>query len=664
MSTMQAPLFSQSVEQSFTVEPLGGAHDVFWYLNQRFPEELYRYSHSSHLYRFMAAMLGPQGVMGLRQNYLEARIMLEERGMELFDLDSFFGNPLAFGRILEESFEDDPVGLIPHSKWVEIKAKNARYRNRALDFISGVRAGNTPEGMSLVAKAGLGHAVEIVENYKYLYNVHSDDPLDIRYYGKTLSTEEFVVLPRREFSQSEIQKVTITGIPVLPDSGTFYLSIFGETTSAIPYNASAFAVKAALETLPHIVPGDVEVTGGPGPLDPWNILFTGGLANRDVPELIVINSSLANTGDSNSDITIRIDTTIGGMSSYDEVVNIGPRDHFHLQEALFRIKPMTALPSVNDGRGLRQRQDWNSVHATSEYTRVVRYVRGSSKVAWPRIPWKSGGTPVFWIEKDIEHEAPRLNNDLQHHYQGFHNVSSVSAYTDEAPDSNYENDVNVTRSYASEHIGRFNLQQRVTFPFLRDLNDDSHTYKGNDALADYPSGPLLTRSSATIDDRPYTFVDGIYPLQYFDLAGVPSVQYSDNTFWASRERVDGDEYLELDLGKVQAVNFLSFDISRKPIQVEVTYDILDIYPQRKFIPVTPLSEYHNSVTFDGAALNPWETMNLQFTNAKGQIPFTRFIRLRFRRLSDPLNPFLFNPLNHTFSPWSIDVRDLIVGRNV
>ncbi|HEY1466379.1 MAG TPA: hypothetical protein VGF11_04935, partial [Acidimicrobiales bacterium] len=54
------------------------------------------------------------------------------------------------------------------------------------------------------------------------------------------------------------QTVTITGGPT---GGTFTLTYAGQTTTAIPYNATAAVVQAALIALTNIGPNDVTVTG-------------------------------------------------------------------------------------------------------------------------------------------------------------------------------------------------------------------------------------------------------------------------------------------------------------------------------------------------------------------------------------------------------------------
>jgi hypothetical protein len=68
--------------------------------------------------------------------------------------------------------------------------------------------------------------------------------------------------------------------------GTFTLSLSGNVTDPIAYNASALAVQTALEALANIDSGDVEVTGGPGPTADWQIEFKGALAHSNVPGLV------------------------------------------------------------------------------------------------------------------------------------------------------------------------------------------------------------------------------------------------------------------------------------------------------------------------------------------------------------------------------------------
>ena len=56
------------------------------------------------------------------------------------------------------------------------------------------------------------------------------------------------------------QKVLLSGSPT---GGTFTLTFEGDTTAAIPFDATAAQVQAALEALPNIGPGNAETTLGP-----------------------------------------------------------------------------------------------------------------------------------------------------------------------------------------------------------------------------------------------------------------------------------------------------------------------------------------------------------------------------------------------------------------
>lgn len=109
---------------------------------------------------------------------------------------------------------------------------------------------------------------------------------------------------------SEVQTITITGTPT---AGTFTLSYKGYTTSAIPFNATAAVVDAALEQLGSIGGGNVTTAGGPGPATAWTVTFAGSLANQAVP-LITPDSTLL-TGGTTPLVTVT--RTTPGVGLYD-----------------------------------------------------------------------------------------------------------------------------------------------------------------------------------------------------------------------------------------------------------------------------------------------------------------------------------------------------------
>ncbi len=106
---------------------------------------------------------------------------------------------------------------------------------------------------------------------------------------------------------SEVQTVTITGTPT---GGTFPLTVAGQTTGAVAYNATAATVKAALEALSNVNVGDVSVSGGPGPGTPYVVTFGGQYAGEDMPAMTASGASL--TGGTSPAVGVTTTTAGGG----------------------------------------------------------------------------------------------------------------------------------------------------------------------------------------------------------------------------------------------------------------------------------------------------------------------------------------------------------------
>lgn len=96
---------------------------------------------------------------------------------------------------------------------------------------------------------------------------------------------------------NEVQTVTVTGTPT---GGTFTLTLYGQTTAAIAYNAAASAVQSALELLSTIGSGNVACAGGALPGSAVTLTFQADLAGRNVP-LVTASNNL--TGGTNPAIT-------------------------------------------------------------------------------------------------------------------------------------------------------------------------------------------------------------------------------------------------------------------------------------------------------------------------------------------------------------------------
>jgi hypothetical protein len=109
---------------------------------------------------------------------------------------------------------------------------------------------------------------------------------------------------------SEVQTVTLGGTTL---GVTYTLTLEGQTTGAIAFDATAAAVQAALDLLSNVNPGDVVVTGSSGASGGvYTLTFGGARSGQDVPAL-TYTSSLTGT---NPTITIAT-ATAGGPAASD-----------------------------------------------------------------------------------------------------------------------------------------------------------------------------------------------------------------------------------------------------------------------------------------------------------------------------------------------------------
>ena len=101
-----------------------------------------------------------------------------------------------------------------------------------------------------------------------------------------------------------VQTVTITGTPT---GGTFTLTYNGQTTAAIPYNASAAQVASALVALSNIASAaNVATGGGALPGTPVTVTFQGLLGNQPQPVMTAVGSL---TGGSSPAVSVATTTT-------------------------------------------------------------------------------------------------------------------------------------------------------------------------------------------------------------------------------------------------------------------------------------------------------------------------------------------------------------------
>lgn len=763
-----APKFSDIVTQQYFVESQGGSTSPINLLD-RFPDTVYSKSLDSVLVKFLYALLGPVGVGQLTQEYLEARLMFEDAGLSNFDLDALYTDVFAFARLAEETYTwDAKATMLTSNQRQQILADDASFRNRAIKYFKGIRAGGTPKGLGLIANSGLNRPVDLVENYKALYDQYADIPLGVPYQGSTLDSNEIIVVPRQEIPRNSKQTLTITGQPVsgyftltypagprcntilmsllngssmatvpnaaqippgvfigltnvnatsigattptyilqagakqtptsiqmlypatdpvnggLPfqfsgSNGSYWAYIGNAETAPIAYNATAFTIQSALQALPVIGQGNVTVTGGPLPNIPVEIEFRNKLGDQPVPTLQPNISPTATSyngiGNLSSvspfvhqmvdvlgntlTVNATVDVDIAGVSADSQTASLNPADEHAMQIGLDKVRPQTSFVTSISAQSTTERQPIQKVFAGSNYIEVLRYEIGNSSVAWP-------SDDLHWIQSGVEQEAPRPVDDLQHHYQGFHNIVGVTAYTEQAlDDPNYNLGTADLTLYWDTMIGRFNPAQVALYPFLAQFQDNSMRYVATDAPAPSPDPLIITTTVNGVG-----MINNIYPSDYMGLSG--QLADASTRFWSSAERTLSSvqttaiDYLEIDLGTTQAVNYIYFEATKKPYTIAVSYDRLDQAPSRDFQPVTLLLSDQvpskTSLSYDATATNPWEIVEIHFTDMLEKMIYTRFIRLEFSHT--PGNT-PFAPGTGQFVPYSVEVRNLRVGRNV
>jgi hypothetical protein len=113
---------------------------------------------------------------------------------------------------------------------------------------------------------------------------------------------------------NEVQTLTVTGAPT---GGTYTLTFDGETTAAIPYNATAADVKDALDDLPGVNYSDVTTAGGPHPGTAITVAFGGQYEMVNVPQMTASSAGL--TGGSSPTVTPTTTTAAGTTSTVNGV---------------------------------------------------------------------------------------------------------------------------------------------------------------------------------------------------------------------------------------------------------------------------------------------------------------------------------------------------------
>jgi hypothetical protein len=772
------PIYTASVPQSLYVESLGGPASMRQFLS-RFPETVYSHAIDSHLYNLLYVLVGPAGAGFLRKQYLEARLQIEEANVSGGDLDSLYSSPFLFARLAEETYDiDAESSLLPVAQRQQILAYDASFRNRAQEWLAAIRAGGTPLGIQLAASSGLSQPVDVVENYKFLYDQFADIPLGITYQGQSLSLNEIVLLPRNDVLQSTQQTFSFIGNPragfftisvplgveyaqtsgtvsgtswenmtmIVSDPAQYsqgsYLTFFhsgeqyhaevGATidfgvpgvspplialnaptyaqdatvppaltyggvesdgialnpnlvflgvceTVPIAYNANSAQVQNALQALITVGgPLNVACSGGPLPDQPINIVFTGALSNMTINE-ITINfsgdvSGLGSTPDfpvmsGPLPISAELYLDIAGSDFDNALQQFAPGDIQTMLNAVDILRPQTSFITTTIGQSVTQRQPATNTFAATNYTEVLSYVTGDSAVPWPNVDGQTN-----WVLAGQEAEAPTPGSTFGSNYVNFHNIVNATAYHDGAlSDAHYRDPQNSDFApwyvpYWDIHTGPFNQFQQALYPFLQQYsNAQTFEFSPSFSINPQPNRPLITD---VIGDQ-IGILNNSYPAQYLGLPGVQQQGLQTGLFYSSSERTSGTDYIEYDLGSVQAVNYVYFEATAKPFSISVAYDVMDQtidgQANRIFVPAQVISTSNNpSVTglsFTASNTSVWTPVTLNLTDQQQNVIYTRFIRIGFTR--NPAGPpFTTTSIPNLHMAYSVEVRNARIGRNI
>lgn len=201
-----------SVENKQIVESLNAPSPLIEKVKVFFPEEIYNVTESSLLYKFLLALLGDAGVGGMKKAFLYPRLQNALTSTQFNDLDTLFTNPFAFPRLSDEIYTSDPGNeLLTSEEWAKIRRKDAWYKSRFLDYMQGIQAGLTEEGVKLLAKSATGAPAEVYERWKYLDDIVSDDRVGFPNIGNTNSRNEIVVQVEND-SYSVKDNKRLTGV--------------------------------------------------------------------------------------------------------------------------------------------------------------------------------------------------------------------------------------------------------------------------------------------------------------------------------------------------------------------------------------------------------------------------------------------------------------------
>lgn len=168
-------------------------------------------------------------------------------------------------------------------------------------------------------------------------------------------------------------------------------------------------------------------------------------------------------------------------------------------------------------------------------------------------------------------------------------------------------------------------------------------------------------------------INGLYDVSYFDAENNQYENKKAQLWWSSSNRYavelgsQTSEYIEIDLTKRRLVNYISFDIVQKPIDIQIEYDSVDLanvddysdVPRWKKVTRNGGEPFDSSASYQSDHINPWKHCEFYFLDENGNLLITRRLRIKFTRRTDS-----WPTQNMTSFVWTVDVKNLRAARYI
>jgi len=227
------------IEKREIVEGLNPNSDFLEYVKRFFPEEIYNLHENSTLYKFLYSLLGDSGVLGFKKALFAPRLYTTLNGTNFNDIDTLFSNLFGLLRGKKELYTYDPYNqLLTEQQWTSIKYKDSSFKTRSQDFMRFFQYGNSYDGIKILSRAASGYESYIQENWKYLDDINSDEPIGIQSLNKTNSFQEIIIVPQseQELSVEEKRRTTETLNRFIPANSFVTINIGESLQTEVPFD--------------------------------------------------------------------------------------------------------------------------------------------------------------------------------------------------------------------------------------------------------------------------------------------------------------------------------------------------------------------------------------------------------------------------------------------